>query len=115
MENLISLRKKMKRNQVLGHYSNVQNLWEEIEVLYDEADDLDDDLKIQVWNEIVNMVNNNCKEFCEVTAKNKISALLNKISSESNKVTNTFLKDSVSSLQGNVETTNAKINSFEKQ
>ena len=107
--------KYSKANQVAKLYEEYQNLWEEIEVLYDEADDLDDDLKIQVWNEIVNMVNNNCKEFCEVTAKNKISALLNKISSESNKVTNTFLKDSVSSLQGNVETTNAKINSFEKQ
>ena len=107
--------KYSKANQVAKLYEEYQNLWKEIEVLYDEADDLDDDLKIQVWNEIVNMVNNNCKEFCEVTAKNKIASLLNEISSESKKVTNTFLKESVSSLQSNVETTTAKINSFEKQ
>lgn len=101
--------KYSKANQTAKLYEEYQNLWNEVVILHDEASDLDDDLKIQVWNEIVNMVNNNCKEFCEVTTKAELNSMLNKISSESDGVTSTFLEDKVASLQANITTTLTKI------
>ena len=82
-------------------------------VLHNEADDLEEDLKIQVWNEIVGMVNNNCKEFCEVASKAEINSLLKRISSQASTVTNTFLKESVSSLQSNIDITLSKVSTVE--
>ena len=105
--------KYSKANQVAKLYDEYENLWKEIKNLHSQAGKLEDDLKIQVWNEVVNMINNNCKEFCEVNSKSDVSSLLSKISTESKKVNNTFLKESVETLQKNIETTTAKVNTVE--
>ena len=76
--------KYSKANQTAKLYEEYENLWNEVTVLHDEAENLEDDLKIQVWNEIVNMVNNNCKEFCEVTSKAELTSMMSKIFDESN-------------------------------
>lgn len=107
--------KYSKANQTAKLYQEYENLWNEVVVLHDEADGLEDDLKIQVWNEIVNMVNTNCKEFCEVTSQSELNTMMNKISSESKGVTNTFLKENVASLQANIETTLSKISTVKNK
>lgn len=107
--------KYSKANQTAKLYEEYENLWNEVTVLHDEAESLEDDLKIQVWNEIVNMVNNNCKEFCEVTSKAELTSMMSKISDESKNVTNTFLKENVALLQSNIETTISKIGTVESK
>lgn len=107
--------KYAKANQTAKLYEEYGNLWNEVVILHDETADLEDDLKIQVWNEIVNMVNTNCKEFCEVTAPSEINSMMNRILSESSGVTNTFLKENVTKLQTNIETTLSKISTVESQ
>ncbi len=107
--------KYSKANQTAKLYEEYENLWNEVVVLHDEAAELEDDLKIQVWNEIVNMVNTNCKEFCEVTSQTELNSMMNKISSESTSVTNTFLKENVAALQTNIETTISKISTVENK
>ncbi len=105
--------KYSKANQTAKLYEEYENLWNEVVVLYNEANGIEDDLKIQVWNEIVSMINNNCKEFCEVASKAEISSLLSDISSETLDITNTFLNESISSLQADIGITLSKINTVE--
>lgn len=107
--------KYAKANQTAKLYEEYGNLWNEVVILYDETVNLEDDLKIQVWNEIVNMVNTNCKEFCEVTSQTEINSMMNRILSESSGVTNTFLKENVTELQANIETTLSKISTVESK
>lgn len=107
--------KYAKANQTAKLYEEYGNLWNEVVILHDETVDLEDDLKIQVWNEIVNMVNTNCKEFCEVTSQTAINSMMNRILSESAGVTNTFLKENVTELQMNIETTLSKISTVESK
>ncbi len=107
--------KYSKANQTAKLYEEYENLWNEVVILHDEAGELEDDLKIQVWNEIVNMVNTNCKEFCEVTSQAELSSMMNTISSESASVANTFLKDHVASLQSNIAITLSKIGTVDNQ
>ncbi len=101
--------KYSKANQTAKLSEEYKNLWTEIITLKDQAKSLDDDLKIQVWNEIVNMSSNYCEEFCQVTSVTQLNTLLSDISSESSKVTNTFLKENLSSLQKNIDVTLVKI------
>ena len=101
--------KYSKANQTAKLYEEYKNLWSEVQTLSDEANGLDDDLKLQVWNEIANMINNNAKEFCEVSNKSDITALLNSILTRSKSVTNTFLKETTASLQDNISLTLSKL------
>ena len=70
------------------------------------------DLKLRVWNEIVNMINNNAKELCEVSSKENVLSLIDSISENSSKITSTFLQDSIKKMKSNIETTVTKINSI---
>lgn len=101
--------KYSKANQTAKLYEEYQILWEEIQTLNTEANELDDDLKFKVWEEIVKMINNNAKEFCEVSGKAEISKLLNLILNNSKSVTNVFLNESVANLQNDINSTLSKI------
>ena len=81
------------------------------EYKFGDAENYDDDLKLRVWNEIVDMIRNNAQEFCEVSSQSEISSLLDSIKSNSSNIKNTFLQESVSSLMENIETTKTKIHS----
>ncbi len=101
--------KYSKANQTAKLSEEYKNLWTEIMTLNDQVKSLDDDLKIQVWNEIVNMSSNYCEQLCQVTSAAQLNNLLNDISSESSSVTNVFLKDNLKSLQQNIDVTLVKI------
>lgn len=90
-------------------YEEYQNLWKQVTSLNQDAQEFDDDLKILVWNEIVNMIQNNAKEFCEVTSPQSILSMMSNISGASGKITNTFLQSNIAALQSNIEKATVKI------
>ena len=101
-----------RADQVGKLYEEYQTLWEQVGDLNRNAQEFDDDLRIRVWNEIVNMIQNNAKEFCEVSSPEAILSMLSDILADSNGITNTFLQNNIRTLQDNIEKTTAKIQSI---
>ncbi len=101
--------------QYANLYKEYEVLWGKVQTLQKDAEKYDDDLKLRVWNEIVDMIGNNANEFCEVSSQKEIISLLDSIKSDSSNVTNTFLHDSISSLLNDIETTKTKIESVKVQ
>ena len=110
-ECLQNIAKYTKSEQYANLYEAYQTLWTQIQTLRTDVEGYDDDLKLRVWNEIVNMIQNNAAQFCEVSAQSEIVGLLEEIKADSAQITNSFLQDSVSSLMENIETTKIKIQS----
>lgn len=108
---LQNIAKFSKAEQYANLYKEYETLWSQVQTLQTDAADYDDDLKLRVWNEIVDMIRNNAKEFCEVSDQNEIITLLDSIKTNSTQITNTFLQESISSLLENIETTKTKIQS----
>ena len=108
---LQNIAKFSKAEQYANLYKEYETLWSQVKALQADATDYDDDLKIRVWNEIVDMIRNNAVQFCEVSSKDAIVELLNFIKSSSSQIKNTFLKESIASLMGNIETTKTKVQS----
>ena len=112
---LQNIAKFSKAEQYASLYNEYITLWEKIQVLQADAANYDDDLKLRVWNEIVDMIRNNAKEFCEVSTQNEIVLFLDSIRSGSTQITNSFLQGSISSLLDNIETTKTKIQSVKAE
>ncbi len=110
-ECLQNIAKFSKAEQYANLYEEYQTLWSKVQKLQSDAAEYDDDLKLRVWNEIVNMIRNNANEFCEVSSQTEIITLLDSIKENGSKVTNTFLQNNIESLLKNIETTKTKINS----
>ncbi len=108
---LQNITKFSKAEQFANLYKEYETLWDQVQTLQADAAGYDDDLRLRVWNEIVDMIRNNAKEFCEVSSQDEICTLLDSIKLSSSQVTNTFLQGSISSLKDNIETTKAKIRS----
>lgn len=109
---LQNIAKYEKSEQHAKLYEEYQSLWIQILKLKADANDFDDDLKLRIWNEITNMIQNNAKAFCEVTPPEEILAAIDEISADSEKITNTFLEKSVSTLRENIAATTNKILSY---
>lgn len=109
---LQNISKYSKAEQYAALFEEYKSLWTQIVTLKDDAEEYNDDLKLRVWNEIVEMVRNNILEFGEVTPKEEIASMLNSISENSKKVTNTFLQDNISELQSNIDNAIMKIESI---
>lgn len=100
-----------KSEQFAKLYEEYASLWSQIKTLQMDAENYDDDLRLRVWNEIVSMIRNNASQLCEVADKDDILRLLDTIVDKSGDVTNTFLQDSIQTIQSNIETTRSKIES----
>ena len=109
---LQNIAKYEKSEQHAKLYEEYQSLCSQILKLKTDANDFDDDLKLRIWNEITNMIQNNAKAFCEVTPPEEILAAIDEISADSEKITNTFLEKSVSTLRENIAATTNKILSY---
>lgn len=114
-ECLANIAKFTKAEQYANLYEEYQTLWTKVKTLQESANTYDDDLKLRVWNEIVNMIRNNAKEFCEVSSQDEIVNMLNSISESSKAIKNTFLQENIKSLQSNIETTIIKIQSIKTE
>lgn len=84
-------------------------LWDQINTLDKKVREYDDDLKIRVWNEIVDMIRNNAGQFCEVAQKQEITDMLENIRTGCEGITNNFLQSKIEALKSNIETTANKI------
>ncbi len=91
-----------------------KTLWNKMVSLEEETRSLEDDLKMHVWNEIVDMISEYSNEFCQVTSKSQINKLLGNISSQAAGVKNTFLEESLATLQENIDVTLTKISTVSK-
>lgn len=109
---LQNISKFSKAEQYANLYKEYETLWQQVQTLQKDATGYDDDLKLRVWNEIVDMIRNNAKEFCEVSSQGEITALLDSIKVHTAQIKNTFLQESISSLADNIETTKTKIQSI---
>ena len=114
-ECLANIAKFTKAEQYANLYEEYQTLWTKVKTLQENALTYEDDLKLRVWNEIVNMIRNNAKEFSEVSSQAEIVKMLNSISESSKAIKNTFLQENIKSLQSNIETTITKIQSIKTE
>ena len=111
---LQNIAKYSKADQYSKLYEEYQNLWDQVMTLNRDAMAFDDDLKLRVWNEIVSMINNNAKEFCEVVRPTEIRAAIQEISLGADGITNTFLEKNIAALRQNIAKTTEKIDSYEE-
>lgn len=114
-ECLQNINKYEKAGQVSKLYEEYTALWEKIKGLQTASSEYDDDLKLRVWNEMVNMISNNAGEFCEVTTPAEIIQVLQTIESDSGNIKNAFLEENIKSLKVNIETTTKKLESVNTQ
>ena len=113
-ECLQNISKYKKSEQYAKLYEEYAALWEQVKELKTNAENYDDDLKLRVWNEMVNMVHNNVTEFYEVSSKEELLQMTDSIVESSKGISNVFLQDKISELQKNIEVTKSKINSIKK-
>lgn len=106
-----NIAKFAKAEQYANLYEEYEILWNQVQKLKTDVSGFDDDLKLRVWNEIVDIIRNNAKEFCEVSSQREIVSLLDSVKSDSSKITNIFLQESITSLSNNIETTKIKVKS----
>ena len=85
-------------------------LWTELGKLQNSTADLNDDIKIEVWGEIVTLINTHPAEFSEVASASEINELLNSISNDLDDISSTFLENKIAALENDIELTLTKIN-----
>lgn len=96
-------------------YEEYANLWKKVTELEKESEQFDSvDSKLQVWNEVDDIVNNNISPLLEVTSKDDVIALLDAISDSSTKVDKSVIADDMKKLQDNIESTKQKINTVKE-
>ena len=108
---LQNITKFSKAEQHAKLYEEYQKLWQQIMELQDKAEAFDDDLKLRVWNEIVKMIDNNAKEFCQVQSRQEVLSVLEDIETRSSGVTNTFLQTGLEELRKNIQLAENKVQS----
>lgn len=111
-ECLENIKKFEKGGQISKLYEQYTALWEKIKGLQTASAEYDDDLKLRVWNEMVNMIGNNAGEFCEVTTKDDIIQVLKNVDTASSDITIAFLQENITALKANIETTTKKLESI---
>lgn len=112
LENIAKYEKSTQSAKAIEEY---KNLWNTIQSLQKDAQSYEDDLKLRIWNESVNMIKKYANEFVAVAGKkDTVISLIDKISEDSNGVSNTFLKDELENLRLNVEDTKLKLAEVEE-
>lgn len=112
---LQDINKYEKAGQISKLYDEYTKLWNQIKDLQSSSVDYDDDLKLRIWNEMVNMISNNAGEFCEITTPTELIQTLQIIDKDSGDIKNAFLEENIQSLKANIEMTTKKIESVNKQ
>ena len=112
---LISQYGGAKVKQTEKMYDEYANLWKKVTELEKESEQFDSvDSKLQVWNEVDDIINNNISPLLEVTSKDDVIALLDDISDSSTKVDKSVIADDMKKLQDNIESTKQKINTVKE-
>lgn len=115
---LQNISKYKQSGQLAKLNEEYSSLWTQIKTLNDKANESFNndteglDIKLRAWNEIIKMINNNVSQLCEVSSKEDVTELINNIAKNGSTIDNAFLKESISTLNQNIETTKTKINSI---
>lgn len=113
---LISQYGEAKIRQTEKMYEEYEQLWGKISDLEKESEEFDSvDSKLQVWNEIDDILNNNISPLLEVTSKNDMIELLQRVSDNSKKIDKSIIKDDIDKLQQNIEQTIDKIDTVKEE
>lgn len=108
---LQNIAKYAKSEQFSKLSEEYKTLWTKVNSLIADVEGYDEDLRVRVWNEIINMFRNNAKEFCEVTSQEEVLQIIDDIRKKSADIDNVFLQTTISDLQSNIETTLVKVQS----
>ncbi len=101
---------KIKQTEQM--YQEYEKLWNMILELKTKSDEFNSvDSRLQVWKEIVGMIDSNVVHFLELVSKNDVINLLNTISADANKVEISVLKEDLKSLQDSITAVTKKIES----
>lgn len=101
---------KIKQTEKM--YEEYAKLWNMISELKSKADEFNSvDSKLQIWNEINGMINKNISLFLEVTTKEEMKGLLDKISSDAGKINKSVLEEDIKEIQASIAETIKKIDS----
>lgn len=101
---------KIKQTEKM--YEEYANLWTMIGELKIKAEEFDSiDSKLQVWNEINQMINTKVAQFLEVTTPEELTGLLQSISEEAGKVEKSVIAEDIKELQDSILETIHKIES----
>lgn len=101
---------KIKQTEKM--YEEYANLWGMIGELKIKAEEFDSiDSKLQVWDEINQMINTKVAQFLEVTPPEELTGLLQSISEEAGKVEKSVIAEDIKELQDSILETIQKIES----
>ena len=97
-------------------YEEYKKLWKQINELYAKSEDFDSvDAKIQVWNEIDDIVDTNITSFIAVTDKDKVMDLLHTIKDKTEKLDKSIMREQITGLQDNIDKTIEKAQSVKEE
>lgn len=106
---LQNIAKFSKAEQFANLSKEYQALWAQVKTLTENTKTYEDDDKIRVWNEIVDMICDSATEFRQVASRDEVIALLDSVQDSCQQINNTFLEGSISSLLENIEETKTKV------
>lgn len=113
---LISQYDGAKIKQTEKTYEEYKKLWKQINELYAKSEDFDSlDAKIQVWNEIDDIVDTNITSFIAVTDKDKVMDLLHTIKDKTEKLDKSIMREQITGLQDNIDKTIEKAQSVKEE
>ncbi len=93
-------------------YEEYEKLWNMIQELYEKSSEFDDlDSKLQVWNEINQMMDTKVSPLLEITSKEELTGLLNQISADAGQVEKSIVETDIQLLQDNIDKTIKRIES----
>lgn len=101
---------KVKQTEKM--YEEYSKLWTMIKDLKVKADKFDSiDSKLQVWNEINNIISSKIAPFMEVTSSQELKELLESVLQETDKIDISVIQSDIDELQQNITSTIKKIES----
>lgn len=113
---LISQYDGAKIKQTEKTYEEYKKLWKQINELYAKSENFDSlDAKIQVWNEIDDIVDTNITSFIAVTDKDKVMDLLQTIKDKTEKLDKSIMREQITGLQDNIDKTIEKAQSVKEE
>ena len=113
---LISQYDGAKIKQTEKTYEEYKKLWKQINELYVKSENFDSlDAKIQVWNEIDDIVDTNITSFIAVTNKDKVMDLLQTIKDKTEKLDKSIMREQITGLQDNIDKTIEKAQSVKEE
>lgn len=113
---LISQYDGAKIQQTEKTYEEYKKLWKQINELYAKSENFDSlDAKIQVWNEIDDIVDTNITSFIAVTDKDKVMDLLHTIKDKTEKLDKSIMREQITGLQDNIDKTIEKAQSVKEE